>query len=284
MGCPSPRQDLANLRTGNPTRRLGYPRPNKSEHPAPHREPIRRNNGSVPTGSVPTAAGANRYPDYRAPGASSNDARPPPERSRPPHPSRPILSSVPAGRRVPQSTPSEQAPQPPPFPEPACLSPLRASFVAGRKRFSADLLSGPPGVYRRSARNWATANAGCSLASSADASNSIGTMGSGTAVIAAVWGRWCRGSPGYGTQASADCRTDASTTPAAGDRTNDSPGAGADEAAAERTFAGIVRVCGSRRRQQQSSAGHACYSRLPSHSLPTEAVPGLGPPGMHSFG
>jgi hypothetical protein len=29
----------------------------------------------------------------------------------------------------------------------------RASFAAGRKRFSPDLLSGPPSVYRRSARN-----------------------------------------------------------------------------------------------------------------------------------
>jgi hypothetical protein len=50
-------------------------------------------------------------------------------------------------------------------------------------------------------------------------------------VIAVVWRRWCRGSPRYGAHASADCRTDASTTPAAGDRTNDSPGAGADQAA-----------------------------------------------------
>ena len=105
-------------------------------------------------------------------------------------------------------------------------------------------------------------------------SGSIGTMGGGTAVIAAVWGRWCRGSPGYGTQASADSSTDASTMPAAGDRTNNSPGAGADQAAAERTFAGIVRVCGSHRRQQQSSADHARYSRLPFHSLPTDTVQG----------
>jgi hypothetical protein len=96
----------------------------------------------------------------------------------------------------------------------------------------------------------------------------------GTAVIAVARGRWCRGSPGYGAQASADCRTDASTTPTAGDRTNDSPGAGADQAAAERAFAGIVRVRGSRRRQQQSSADHARYSRLPFHSVPTDTVQG----------
>ena len=99
-------------------------------------------------------------------------------------------------------------------------------------------------------------------------------MSDSTAVIAVVWTRWGRSSPGYGAQASADCRTDASTTPTASDRTDDSPGAGADQAAAERAFAGIVRVCGGRRRQQQSGADHARYSRLPFHSLPTDTVQG----------
>ena len=98
----------------------------------------------------------------------------------------------------------------------------------------------------------------------------------GTAMITVAWGPWCRGSPGYGAQAAADCRTDASTTPTACDPTDDSPGAGADQAAAERAFAGIVRVRGSRRRQQQRSADHAGYSRLPSHSLPTDEVRGVG--------
>ena len=155
MGCPSPRQGLANPRTGNPTPHPGSPRPNKWEHPDPHREPIRRNSGSVPTG-----AGANHYPDCRVPGASSNYGRPAPARFRPPDPSRRVPFSALVARRVPPSTPSKQAILPAPFPERACLSPLRASFVAGRKRFSADLLSGPPSVYRRSARNGATANAG----------------------------------------------------------------------------------------------------------------------------
>src|SRR6266436_5898452 len=94
----------------------------------------------------------------------------------------------------------------------------------------------------------------------------------GTAVIAVAWGPWCRGSPGYGPQASADCRADASTATAAGDRTDDSSGAGADQAAAERAFAGVVRICRSCRCEQQSSADHIGYSRLPSHSLPTDKV------------
>jgi hypothetical protein len=128
MGYPSPRQGLANPRTGNPTPHPGYPRPNKWEHQVPNREPIRRNSGSLPTG-----AGANHYRDYRAPGASSKDARPPPARSRLPHPSRPILSPVLAGRRVPHSAPSEQAPQPAPFPERACLS-LSASELRRRAK------------------------------------------------------------------------------------------------------------------------------------------------------
>jgi hypothetical protein len=147
MGCPSPRQGLANPRTGNPTPHPGSPRPNKWEHPDPHREPIRRNSGSVPTG-----AGANHYPDYRVPGASSNYGRPAPARFRPPDPSRRVPFSALVGRRVPPSTPSKQAILPAPFPERACLSPLRASFVVGRKRFRADLLSGTPGVYRRLVR------------------------------------------------------------------------------------------------------------------------------------
>src|SRR6266404_651543 len=109
-------------------------------------------------------------------------------------------------------------------------------------------------------------------------------MSDSTVVIAVVRTRWGRSSPGNGAQASADCRTDPSTTPAAGDRTNNSPGAGADQAAAERAFAGIVRVCGSRRRQQQSRADHARYSRLPFHSLPTDTVRGRGPPELPTFG
>jgi hypothetical protein len=302
MGCPNLRGGLANLRTGNPTLHLGYPRPNKSGRPGPHREPIRRNIRPVPTGSVPTGAGANRYPDYWARSASANDARPRLERSRPPHPFRPILSSVLVGRHVPRSAPPEQAPLPAPFRERACLRLSASELRRGRERFSVDLLSDPPSDYRRSTCNWGNANAGCppwrrQLESSADASNlphplgcslnvsgSVGTMGGGAAVIAVAWGRWCGGCPGYGAQASADCRTDASTTPTAGDRTDDSPGAGADQAAAERALTGIVWVRGSRRRQQQSGADHAGYSRLPSHSLPTTRCREAGPPGMPTFG
>jgi hypothetical protein len=106
----------------------------------------------------------------------------------------------------------------------------------------------------------------------------------GTAMINVAWGPWCRGSPGYGAQASADCRTDASTTPTTSDRTDDGPGTGADQAAAERAFTGIVRIRGSRRRQQQSTADHAGYSQLPSHSLPAVKVQGRRPSRMPTFG
>jgi hypothetical protein len=127
MGCPSRRQDLANLRTGNPTPHPGYPRPNKSEHPGPHREPIRRNNGLVPI-----EARANHSPDYRAPAANANDARlPPPERSRPPLtvPANPVFGPGRTARLV----TSEQVRQLAPFSERACLR-LSASELRRRAK------------------------------------------------------------------------------------------------------------------------------------------------------
>jgi hypothetical protein len=93
-------------------------------------------------------------------------------------------------------------------------------------------------------------------------------MGDAT-VVAAVRGRWCGGGAGYGAQASADRRTDAGTVPAASNCSDYSPGAGAEQAAANRALAGIVRVSEGGRRQHQSSTHHARYSRLLSHSLPT---------------
>jgi hypothetical protein len=150
--------------------------------------------------------------------------------------------------------------------------PGRQAFIAGRRAAGLPLTLATLGVVRDASN--LQSGPQHPLRRSLNLSGSIGTMGSGAVVIAVAWGRWCGGSPGYGAQAAADCRTDASTTPAAGDRTDDSPGAGADQAAAERTFAGIVRVCGSRRRQQQSSADHARYNRLPFHSLSTDTVQG----------
>jgi hypothetical protein len=75
----------------------------------------------------------------------------------------------------------------------------------------------------------------------------------GLIVMAAVcvprWSCRCRDRASRGAQASADQRTDASTTPPAGNRADDSPGACADQATTDCAVCGIVRVRGSRRRQ-----------------------------------
>jgi hypothetical protein len=283
MGCPSPRRDLANLRTGNPRPHPGSPRPNKWEHPDPHREPIRRNSGSVPTG-----AGANHYPGCRAPARTM--AVPHLHGSgRPTHLDgsrfRPLWGGVRRRRRRQNkqscqrhsqnahvSALCKQASSPGENGSAQTFYPVRQAFIADRRATGLPLALATLGVVRDASN--LQSGPQHPLRRSLNLSGSIGTMGSGAVVIAVAWGRWCGGSPGYGAQAAADCRTDASTTPAAGDRTDDSPGAGADQAAAERTFAGIVRVCGSRRRQQQSSADHARYSRLPFHSLSTDTVQG----------
>ena len=60
--------------------------------------------------------------------------------------------------------------------------------------------------------------------------------------------------------------------PAARDRADYSPGAGADQTAAQRSIRGIVRVREGCRRQHQSSADHAGYGRLLCHSLFTEKL------------
>jgi hypothetical protein len=67
--------------------------------------------------------------------------------------------------------------------------------------------------------------------------------------------------------ASADRRTDTGATPASCDRANYSPGAGADQAAAQRSLGGIVwvRECGGR--QHQTGADQAGDSQLLSHLL-----------------
>ncbi len=65
-------------------------------------------------------------------------------------------------------------------------------------------------------------------------------------VVAAVRRPWRsrgrRSRAGHGTQASADRRTDTGTTPAAGYGTDHGSGPGADQAAAQRSLAGIVRI------------------------------------------
>jgi hypothetical protein len=87
------------------------------------------------------------------------------------------------------------------------------------------------------------------------------------AVIAVIWVRRSGGSARYGADAPADRRTDAGTTPAAGDCADDSSSSGPDHTAAYRPIGWIVRVRGGRGRQQQSSADYAGDSRLLSHSL-----------------
>jgi hypothetical protein len=96
-------------------------------------------------------------------------------------------------------------------------------------------------------------------------------MGDVTAI--AVIGAWgCGSGARYGAHAPADRRTDASTTPAACDRADYSPSAGADQTAAHRPIGGIVRVREGCGRQHQSSADHAGYGRLLCHSLSTEKL------------
>jgi hypothetical protein len=56
--------------------------------------------------------------------------------------------------------------------------------------------------------------------------------------VAVIWARRCGSGARYG--APADRRTDASTTPAARDRANYSPSAGADQTAAQRPIGGVV--------------------------------------------
>jgi hypothetical protein len=88
-------------------------------------------------------------------------------------------------------------------------------------------------------------------------------------VVAVIWAWRCGSGARYGAHAPADRRTDASTTPAARDRADYSPTAGADQTAAQRPIGGIVRVREGCRRQHQSSADHAGYGRLLCHSRST---------------
>jgi hypothetical protein len=80
--------------------------------------------------------------------------------------------------------------------------------------------------------------------------------------------RRCRSSPGYGAQPAADSRTDAGATPAARDRADDSPGAGADQTPSESALTRIIGVCMGRCRRQQSGADQVRDSRSLSHWLP----------------
>jgi hypothetical protein len=101
-------------------------------------------------------------------------------------------------------------------------------------------------------------------------SGSIGTTG-GTVVIAVARARGCGSSAGYGADASANRRSYASTTPAARDRADYSPGAGTNQTAADRAIGRIVRVREGCCSEHQPHADHAGDSRLLSHSLLPES-------------
>ena len=87
-----------------------------------------------------------------------------------------------------------------------------------------------------------------------------------------IWAWRCGSGARYGAHASADRRTDASTTSAARDRADYRPSAGADQTAAHRAIGGIVRVRDGCGRQHKSSADHAGCGRLLCHSLSTEKL------------
>jgi len=102
-------------------------------------------------------------------------------------------------------------------------------------------------------------------------SGSIRTMGDVTVVVV-IWAWRCGSGARYSAHAPADRRTDAGTTPAARDRADYSPSAGANQTAAHRPIGGIVRVREGCGRQHQSSADHAGYGRLLRHSLSAEKL------------
>jgi hypothetical protein len=68
-------------------------------------------------------------------------------------------------------------------------------------------------------------------------------------VRAGVRARRRCGSPCYRTQTPSDRRTNPGTMPTAGNRADYSPGAGAQQAVADRSLGGIVRIREGRRRQ-----------------------------------
>jgi hypothetical protein len=85
------------------------------------------------------------------------------------------------------------------------------------------------------------------------------------AIVAVLWARRCRGGARDGANAAADNRTDTSAAPASCDRADNRPGAGTNQAAAQRSVGGIVGVSERRGRQYQTRGNQADYGRLLSH-------------------
>jgi hypothetical protein len=69
------------------------------------------------------------------------------------------------------------------------------------------------------------------------------------AIVAALRTRGCGGSTRYGADSAADSRTDTGATSASCDRANNRPGTGANQATAQRTVGGIIRIRERGRRQ-----------------------------------
>jgi hypothetical protein len=85
-----------------------------------------------------------------------------------------------------------------------------------------------------------------------------------------MWRRGCRSGTGYSAHASADRRSYAGTTPAAGDCADYSSGTGTNQTAAYRAIDRIVRVSEGRGCKHQCGADHiGKYPSLP-HRLLTE--------------
>jgi len=85
------------------------------------------------------------------------------------------------------------------------------------------------------------------------------------AIVAVMGTRRCGGSARYGAHAPANRRTDTGTAAASRDRTDYSPGTGADQPSPQRSLGGIVGVRERGGRQHQPGADYAGDSRLLSH-------------------
>ena len=99
------------------------------------------------------------------------------------------------------------------------------------------------------------------------------------AIVAVMGARRCGGSARYGAHAPTNRRTDTSTTAAPRDRTDYSPGAGADQPSPQCSLCGIVGVGERGGRQHQPGADYAGDSRLLSHFStpdPTERTTSAG--------
>jgi hypothetical protein len=83
---------------------------------------------------------------------------------------------------------------------------------------------------------------------------SVGAVDDVMAIVAGMRARRCRGRARDRTHAPADGRTDTCAAPASGDRADNRPGAGANQATAQRLVGGIVGVCERGGRQHQTSA------------------------------